>query len=154
MGGPGSRSYSSAGRKKTRAVSVVGTGKPTMPKGLPGDVQKAFKALAKLTEGFSFSQDSRTILEAAELIVRQDSFLTALRLTPLDEKLNRTSLAVGRQLNLLLGKLGLNPRDRQVLLAPVDTESEVRFSLSKAARDRDRGVPNRKRDTSKERFFR
>lgn len=156
MGGPGSRSYSTAGRKKTRAVSVVGTGKPSIPPGLPDDVQKAFEALAKLTAGLTFEQDGRTMLDAAHLIARQDKFQTALLANPLDEKLNRMSLAIGRQLILLLGKLGLNPRDRQSLLAPeTDDEPLAGISVLLAARkNRDGRVPSRKRDLDgKERFF-
>ena len=128
MGGIGSGSYSDesyrGGRRAKAAINVCGTGVPTMPNGLSADVQRAFQELVELTSGVTFQQDSRILLEGARLIARQDKFAVALETDPTNDELNRLSLAIGRQLTTVLGKLGLTPRDRQVLLIPRTEEVE------------------------------
>lgn len=62
--------------------------------------------------------------EAAWLLWRQHEFRKALLVMPLDDDLNRLSLAVGRSLSALLTQFGLTPRSRQILLVPRE-ESEV-----------------------------
>lgn len=129
MGGRGSGSYSDGayrgGRRPKTAINVCGTGVPAMPSGLSADVQKCFQELVELTSGVTFQQDSRIVLEGARLMARQDKFAVALETDPTNDDLNRLSLAIGRQLAAVLGKLGLTPRDRQILLIPRnDDEAE------------------------------
>ena len=162
MGGPGSGSlpgndWSRPGRKKRSAVAVAGTGTPQKPEGLPDAVSAAWDRLCELTAGVTFSQDSSAILMAARLIVRQDAIAEKLDLAPADIGLNRTSLAIGRALLILLGKLGLTPRDRQVLIVPRDEViPEGRLETLLRRRDeweRNRqsgGVPNRVQDLGRQ----
>ncbi len=158
MGGLGSGSMpnyrgngnNGGGRRKKQAVAVEGIGVPAKPDGLPDDVGKAWDALVILTSGVTFSQDAELLLECATLKVRQDAFRRELSVKPTDIELNRMSLAVGRALLLALGKLGLTPRDRQVLLVQNegrDEPDELDKLLSKRRFFADEGgVPNRKRD--------
>lgn len=135
MGGPGSRSYSSdpanrgQGRKPKTSVGVCGTGVPEMPKSVSKEVKAAWDKIVELTSGVTFSQDSIAILEAARLMARQEWFAVALEEDPLNDDLNRLSLAVGRQLNMILGQLGLTPRARQSLLIPKKDEPEKKSRL-------------------------
>lgn len=144
MGGAGSRSYASdpanrgQGRKPKAAIGVCGTGIPEMPNGLSKDVKAAWNQLIELTSGVTFSQDSIAILEAARLMARQEWFAVALEEDPLNDDLNRLSLAVGRQLNMILGQLGLTPRARQSLLIPKKDEPEKKSRLQEL-RDRQAG---------------
>ncbi len=111
------------GRKKRAAVAVVGSGKPERPK-LPKDVAACWDKIAETVSGVAFSQDTEAITEAAWLLHRQQKFRKALQKSPLDEELNRLSLAVGRALMVLLGQFGLTPRSRQILLVPKEEEAE------------------------------
>lgn len=150
MGGPGSGSAPNnsfgAGRKKKMAVAVVGTGKPMMPDGLPDAVQQEWHRLVGLTAGVTFEQDSDALLEAARLVVRQRQLAELLDANPGDLDTQRVSLAVGRALLIVLAKLGMTPRDRQVLLVPRDESSSDPIQDLLARR-----VPCR--DRSKSRFF-
>lgn len=122
MGGPGSgrqpEDSLSGGRKKRTAMAVCGTGLPDRPEGVSDAVLLAWDELNGLVAGVAFSQDSVILVEAAQLLARQRAFHAALEKYPTDIDLNRVSLAIGRQLHAVLGKLGLTPRDRQVLLVP------------------------------------
>lgn len=154
MGGLGSgsvpsNSSSRAGRKKKTAVAVEGTGLPEKPQGLPKDVGAAWDTLVALTSGVCFSQDAELLLECATLKVRQDAFRRALSVKPTDDELNRTSLAVGRALLTALAKLGLTPRDRQLLLVPrpeAEPDDPIANLLEARKRNLLNGVPNRVRD--------
>ncbi len=129
MGGFGSGSFPDdgsthrGGRKKKSAVAVIGSGKPEKPK-LPKDVGLCWDRIAETVEGVAFSQDTEAITEAAWLLWRQQEFRKALKKTPLDEELNRLSLAVGRSLSALLAQFGLTPRSRQILLVPREEPEE------------------------------
>jgi hypothetical protein len=130
MGGPGSGSLpdndqSRPGRKRKAALAVVGTGVPEKPDKLPVDVSDAWDMLASLTAGVTFSQDSLLIESTARLWVRVQTLAKLLDSNPADIELNRVSLAVERQLMTSLGKLGLTPRDRQVLLVPQDEKRDL-----------------------------
>lgn len=152
MGGPGSGWRSEnvgPGRKKKIAIAVEGIGLPQKPEGLPAAVGKAWDELVSLTSGVCFSQDAELLLECATLQVRQAAFRAALADDPLDEDLNRLSLAVGRALLTALGKLGLTPRDRQNLLVPRPDTAEDDDPISALVKRRDQertGVPSRKHD--------
>lgn len=141
MGGPGSRSYASdpanrgQGRKSNATLGVRGTGAPELPDGLNEGVKACWHEIVELTSGVTFSQDSIAITEAARLLWRQRKFAEALDDNPTDDDLNRLSLAVGRQLNIILGQLGLTPRSRQSLMVPVDDEPEKKSRLQ-AIRER------------------
>lgn len=130
MGGPGSRSFPddgsthSGGRKKAAAVAVVGVGSPEKPDHLPKDVEKCWDRIAEVVSGVAFSQDSEAITEAAWLLSRQEKFRRALEGNPLDEELNRLSLAVGRSLSAIFTQFGMTPRSRQILLVPRE-EKEI-----------------------------
>ena len=138
MGGPGSGSqptdHLGSGRKKKQAISVVGTGVPAKPDDLPDDVSEAWDSIAALVEGVAFSQDGMLLEECARLWVRQQAFHRALSATPLDDELNRLSLAIGRALIAALAKLGLTPRDRQILLV-ARPEAEVPNPISRFFQD-------------------
>ena len=153
MGGLGSGSLPdhSGGRKKKQAVAVEGVGVPEKPDGLPSDVSTAWDSLVSLTSGVCFSQDAELLLECSTLKVRQDAFRRALSVNPTDIDLNRMSLAVGRALLLALGKLGLTPRDRQVLLVPRPDPRDDSDPIQPSGRKppRNGGVPNRRRDLGK-----
>jgi hypothetical protein len=100
-----------------------------MPKSVSKEVKAAWDKIVELTSGVTFSQDSIAILEAARLMARQEWFAVALEEDPLNDDLNRLSLAVGRQLNMILGQLGLTPRARQSLLIPKKDEPEKKSRL-------------------------
>ncbi len=129
MGGPGSGSFSDddyarPGRRKRAAVAVVGSGVPVRPDDMPEDVAKCWDRLAETVSGVAFSQDSEALTEAAWLLWRQGKFREALQANPVNEELNRLSLAVGRQLATLLAQFGLTPRSRQILLVPSKDDQE------------------------------
>ncbi len=127
MGGPGSGWGSEdlgPGRKKKTAIAVVGSGSPVRPSNLPKEVAPHWDRLAEVVSGVAFSQDSEAMAEAAWLLFRQQKFREALLVMPLDDDLNRLSLAVGRSLSALLTQFGLTPRSRQILLVPKE-ETEV-----------------------------
>jgi hypothetical protein len=132
MGGFGSGSFPDdgsthrGGRKKRAAVAVAGSGKPDRPK-LPKEVGLCWDRIAETVEGIAFAQDSEAITEAAWLLWRQQEFRKALKKTPLDEELNRLSLAVGRSLSALFSQFGLTPRSRQILLVPREEEEKDEF---------------------------
>jgi len=143
MGGAGSgRVNEPRGRKPKAAVNVVGSGVPCPATELPADVQASFDRLAQLTSGTTFSQDSIAIELAARLMVRSSKLDDAITAKPDDAELHRLSLAIGRQLMALLGKFGLTPRDRQVLLVPRDDSPEM-DDLERLMAERD-GDQNRK----------
>lgn len=155
MGNPNSGWKSTAGRKAKSAVAVEGIGVPEKPTGLPSDVSEAWDVLVTLTSGVCFSQDAELLLECATLQVRQAAFRRELSLKPTDPELNRLSLAIGRALLVALGKLGLTPRDRQILLIPRPEQDEDPDPIQalikrRLAEKRAGGIPNRKRDLTPE----
>lgn len=133
MGGPGSGSFPDdgsthrGGRAKKAAVAVAGSGAPEIPQGLPAEVQACWHRIAEVVSGVAFSQDSEAITEAAWLMWRQQQFHDALKLDPLNETLNRLSLAVGRSLSALWTQFGMTPRSRQILLVPKEPEQKDEF---------------------------
>lgn len=133
MGGRGSGSFPDdgsthrGGRKKRSAVAVAGTGVPEKPADMPADVSACWDRLAETVQGVAFSQDTEAITEAAYLLARQERFRAALQDTPLDDELNRLSLAVGRALSTMLGQFGLTPRSRQILLVPREEEAKDEY---------------------------
>jgi hypothetical protein len=133
MGGRGSGSFPDdgsahrGGRKKRAAVAVAGSGLPVRPDGLPDDVAMCWDRLAETVSGVAYSQDSEAMVEAAWLLWRQEQFRAALLEQPLDEELNRLSLAVGRSLSALLTQFGMTPRSRQILLVPKEEEAKDEF---------------------------
>lgn len=125
MGGIGSGQYMKTRGDENKTTLVRGTGSPEMPKGLSKEVQAAWKYVCELTTGVTFSQDAAAILEAARLMVRQDAINEELDTSPeTNIDLARLSLAVSRQLMTVLGKLGLTPRDRQMIQVPVKAEQK------------------------------
>ncbi len=128
MGGRGSGSFSEdthrGGRQKKSAVAVSGSGTPTPPKDLPESVRGHWWRFAEAVQGVAFEQDSEAITEAAYLMWRQQKFREALQDRPLDEDLNRLSLAVGRSLSAIMSQFGLTPRSRQILLVPKEEEEK------------------------------
>ena len=145
MGGVGSRSYSDnldrGGRPKKSAVAVCGTGIPEMPDGLPADVQQAWQRIAEMTSGVTFSQDSMAITEAARLAVWKDKLSQCVETNPADLVLGKMALSVGRQLLVVMAKLGLTPRDRQSLVVPRKDEPESKSRLAQL-RERQSGSRN------------
>lgn len=133
MGGPGSGSFPDdgsahrGGRRKRAAVAVSGSGHPVRPADLPAEVAECWDRLAETVEGVAYAQDSEAITEAAWLLWRQERFREALETDPLNETLNRLSLAVGRSLSVLLGQFGMTPRSRQILLVPKEPEEKDEF---------------------------
>lgn len=129
MGGRGSGSFPDdgsthrGGRQKKAAVAVVGSGSPVRPD-LPEAVLKHWDRLAEIVQGVAYEQDSEAMQEAAWLLWRQQKFHEALYALPLDEELNRLSLAVGRSLSALLTQFGMTPRSRQILLVPKEAEEK------------------------------
>jgi hypothetical protein len=141
MGGIGSGQYMKTRGDENKTTLVRGTGIPDMPKGLSKEVQEKWRYVCDLTTGVTFSQDSAAILEAARLMVRQDSINEELDTNPeTNIELARLSLAVSRQLMTVLGKLGLTPRDRQMIQVPVKAEAkksrlqEIRERQSKGSK--------------------
>ncbi len=139
MGGPGSGSLPNydpmtprPGRKPRTALAspVCGSGVPTRPDSLTGETAAAFDELAALTAGVAFSQDSQLIELAASLLTRSRALQRRLADKPDDIDLNRVALAVERQLLVALGKLGLTPRDRQVLVVPKMESNEPKDPLA------------------------
>lgn len=133
MGGPGSGSFPDdgsthrGGRQKKSAVAVIGSGSPDKPDDLPADVSRCWDRLAEVVSGVAFSQDSEAITEAAWLLARQQKFRNALEKDPLDEELNRLSLAVGRAMSAIFTQFGMTPRSRQILLVPREDEEVDEF---------------------------
>lgn len=130
MGGPGSGRISPSGsegrdRRRKSAMSVVGVGVPDKPPDLPPAVAEFWDRLVELTQGVTFSQDSAAIAELAWLTWRQSKFREALADEPLDENLNRTSLAIGRAMSALWAQFGMSPRARQILLVPHTEPEEI-----------------------------
>ena len=135
MGGIGSGQYQKNQDRDNKTTSVRGTGAPEMPDGLSKEVKAAWKHVCELTTGVTFSQDAVAILEAARLIVRQQAINEELDTSPVtDVDLARLSLAVSRQLMTVLGKLGLTPRDRQMIQVPV--KADVKKSRLEEIRER------------------
>src|SRR3990167_1027180 len=132
MGGRGSGSFPDdgsthrGGRKKRAAVAVAGSGRPEKPE-LPDDVGACWDRLAETVSGVAYSQDVEAMTEAAWLLWRQGEFHKALLLDPLNDELNRLSLAVGRSLSALLTQFGMTPRSRQILLVPKEPEEKDEF---------------------------
>lgn len=130
MGGRGSGSFPDdggvhrGGRQKRAAVAVAGSGSPVRPDGLPVGVAECWERLAETVSGVAYSQDSEAMTEAAWLLWRQGKFRESLLADPCNEELNRLSLAVGRQLAVLLSQFGLTPRSRQILLVPSKEDQE------------------------------
>lgn len=136
------------GRRKVTAIAVAGTGSPIKPDDLPEAVARCWDRLAEIVQGVAYSQDSEAMTETAWLMWRQQEFRAALANNPLDDELNRLSMAVGRSLSAMLTQFGLSPRSRQVLLVP-KSEQEEPDELEKLMNKRkffNSGVPNRKRD--------
>lgn len=133
MGGLGSGSFPDdggthrGGRQKKSAVAVAGSGVPCRPDDMPAEVIPHWDRLDDLLSGVAYSQDSDAMAEAAYLLWRQQKFREALQEQPLDEDLNRLSLAVGRSLSALLTQFGLTPRSRQLLLVPREPEEKDEF---------------------------
>jgi hypothetical protein len=133
MGGRGSGSFPDdgsshrGGRSKKAAVAVTGGGEPVMPPNLPREVAFYWDRFAEVVSGVAFSQDSEAMAEAAWLMWRQQKFHEALFFNPLDEDLNRLSLAVGRSLSALLTQFGMTPRSRQILLVPREEQEKDEF---------------------------
>lgn len=133
MGGLGSGRVSPSGgmgrdRRRKSASLVCGSGTPEMPPDLPPAVGAVWERLVEMTAGVAFAQDSEALAELAWLTWRQSRFRDALATEPLDENLNRTSLALGRAMLALLTQFGLSPRSRQILLVPA-VEPEERDEL-------------------------
>lgn len=132
MGGRGSGSFPDdgsshrGGRKKRAAIAVAGSGYPVRPE-LPDGVAACWDRLADTVTGVAFSQDSEAMTEAAWLMWRQQQFHAALLSDPLNDDLNRVSLAVGRSLSALLTQFGMTPRSRQILLVPKEPEEKDEF---------------------------
>ncbi len=129
MGGIGSGQYQGnsnwrGGKSKKTAVQVAGSGTPQMPEDLDKEARVHWHRIVELTQGVAFEQDSNAIAELARLCARQDAFNTALEKDPLNESLNRTSLAIGRAMHSLRLQFGLTPRSRQILVVPVDESEE------------------------------
>ena len=125
MGGLGSGQYMKTRGDENKTSIVRGIGKPEMPDGLSTEVQSAWNQVCELTSGVTFSQDAVAILEAARLIVRQNAINEELDTNPtIDVALARLSLAVSRQLMTVLGKLGLTPRDRQMIQVPLKPDQK------------------------------
>ncbi len=125
MGGPTSGPQHNPNSERSRAKGlsgVVGTGSPELREDVPPAVAKEWHNLVMLTSGITFEQDSEALLQMARLIVRNEAIAKLLDLNPADDKLNATSLAIGRQMLLLSQKLGLTPRDRQMLIRPKPAE--------------------------------
>ena len=125
MGGVGSGQYQKNNDRESKTTSVRGTGKPQMPEGLSREISVAWERVCELTAGVTFSQDGDAILEAARLIVRQNAINEELDTNhSIDVELARLSLAVSRQLMTVLGKLGLTPRDRQMIQVPLKADQK------------------------------
>lgn len=126
MGGKGSGRPNESvhkGRPKTAAMAVVGSGVPIRPNA-PADVLECWDLFADVVSGVAFEQDSEAITDAAWLLWRQRKFREALHADPLNDDLNKRSLAVGRALWITFGQFGMTPRSRQVLLVPREDEGE------------------------------
>jgi hypothetical protein len=112
-----------------------------MPDGLPADVQQAWQRIAEMTSGVTFSQDSIAITEAARLAVWKDKLSQCVETNPADLELGKMALSVGRQLLVVMAKLGLTPRDRQSLVVPRKDEPESKSRLAQL-RERQSGSRN------------
>src|SRR5688572_566957 len=98
-----------------------------MPVGFPEEYVPYWTRLEEELSGVAFEQDSDAMADYAKLSWRQDKFHEALRATPLDDDLNRLSLAVGRALSDLRSQFGKTPRSRQLLLVPREEEEKDEF---------------------------
>jgi len=133
VGGRGSGSFPDdgrvhrGGRQKKAAVAVSGSGTPCRPEDMPEEVVPHWERLEELLSGVAYAQDSDAMTEAAYLMWRQQKFREALQGNPLDEDLNRLSLAVGRSLSAMLSQFGMTPRSRQILLVPREPEEKDEF---------------------------
>jgi hypothetical protein len=133
VGGRGSGSFPDdgsthrGGRQKKAAVAVVGSGTPCRPDGMSEEIVPYWNRLEERLSGVAFEQDSDAMAELATLSWRQQKFHEALQATPLDEELNRLSLAVGRALSALWTQFGQTPRSRQLLLVPREEQEKDEF---------------------------
>ena len=129
MGAKGSGgTMESRGRKVKTAIAVVGSGVPEMPLGMTESVKPFWRRVVDVTAGVAFEQDSETLGELAQLLWRQSQFVECLEGDPLNDDMNRISLAIGRAILVLCSQFGLTPRSRQILLVPkedVEEEDEL-----------------------------
>lgn len=125
--GWGSEDVSRAGRKKKSAIAVSGSGTPTCPDDLPEAVKPYWWRFADVVQGIAFEQDTEAVTEAAYLLWRQQKFREALQSDPLNDEMNRLSLAVGRSLSAIMTQFGMTPRSRQILLVPKEEEPKDEF---------------------------
>ena len=120
MGGAGSGQYPNngnwrGGRKKQENIGVVGRGLPERPTTIPEPAIPFWDYLVDLTAGVAFSQDSYALASLASLMWRQCEITKRLQTDPVNEVLNRISLAIDRQSKSLFEQFGLTPKSRQLL---------------------------------------
>lgn len=140
MGGPNSGRPSDgtgARNKPKAALAVVGSGVPAPLSDLTREQQRVWDWIVETTAGLAFQQDSMAVEELAKLWVKQQKLHARLESEPDDEEANKLSLAIGRRLESLWHKFGLDPRSRQGMLRPVPPEEPELDELEKMMQEDD-----------------